>query len=137
MIHKTRSRGWSGLVKGTHGWLVGLSISLTACAPFIEVMQVDPEQAQQLRSEMDILPVRSVEASEYTTVGSVSATSCKAMLWDPDASEEDATNQLLYKAAQQGADAIYDLSCSDFEGTSLSTNCWNTLTCTAIAVRRN
>ena len=79
----------------------------------------------------------SLEAEEYRVIGSVSATSCKAMAWDPDASEEDATNQILYKASELGADAIYDLKCGELKGTSFSENCWNSLTCKAVAIERD
>jgi hypothetical protein len=111
--------------------------TLGACTPFIEIIEVGPEQAQQLRSEIEIVRSGSLEADEYTMIGSVSATSCKARAWDPDASEEDATNQILYKASELGADAIYDLKCDELEGTSFSENCWNSLTCKAVAIERD
>ena len=63
------------------------------------------------------------------------ATSCKQLLWDPPATVEDATDQLRFKARTARANGIMDVSCGQKEGTSLSKNCWETVTCNATAIQ--
>ncbi len=118
-----------------------LAISLAAallvsgCGPFVEVVKVDEPAARDLRSRIKIYPADALATGQYKILGSVSAISCKSMFWDPDATPENATEQILLKVEQQGGNAITNLICDPKAGTSLGKNCWNTVTCHASAIR--
>ena len=128
-------RGAKSLYRASLVCIASVLLALEGCAPFVEVIQVEEQQAKQLQAKVRIIPSGELKPGEYTSLGPVLATSCKLMLWDPDSSPEDATNQLLYKAEQKGANGLYNVNCGPMEGTSLSKNCWNSFRCTATAVK--
>lgn len=45
--------------------------------------------------------------------------------------------RLLLLASQKGANGIADLKCDPKEGVSFATNCWETIRCTAQALKVN
>lgn len=117
-------------------WILFAMIVLTAgCGPFISVIKVDKQTAEKLREAIPLLSEGEIRNFRYERIGVLSATSCKSMFWHPAASEEDAVNQLRFKAERQGAEALSNLNCADTEGTSFQTNCWNTVTCRVVAIR--
>jgi hypothetical protein len=73
--------------------------------------------------------------NEYGVVNVVEGISCKNKMWDPAATKTDAINQAKYWAKQQGADAIMNLQCDLPRGTTNSYNCWESITCTAQAIK--
>ncbi|MGH8705068.1 MAG: Rcs stress response system protein RcsF [Burkholderiales bacterium] len=110
---------------------------LTACGPFIQVVRVadlPPEKQTALNA------VRFYEAAElaklsYEVVGEVTGNSCRNLLWDPSPSREDAVNQMRYWALERGANGLAEVHCEEPGGFSLATNCWESLTCKAKALR--
>lgn len=117
-------------------YLVSMA-ALAGCGPFIQVIRVEdlpPEKQSALRS------VRVYEAAQlgklaYDVVGEVTGNSCKGLLWDPPATREDAVDQMKYWARERGANGLTDIRCEEPRGTSLATNCWESLTCSAKALR--
>ena len=106
---------------------------LAGCGPFIDVVKLDAAERPKLRERL-----RYYEGSgppSHQVVQPIRATSCKQKLWDPPASQEDAIDQLRFKAAALGANGISNLTCDSPEGMSVSKNCWSGFTCRADAIK--
>ena len=117
-------------------WLfIAMMLSLEACGigPLVPVVNVDQDAAERLAKDV---PVYRNDADNYVVanVKRLEATSCKNKLWDKPASADDAISQLRYKASSIGANAITNPTCQQ-EGTSVVTNCWSSITCTAEALK--
>jgi len=61
----------------------------------------------------------------------IEVTSCKNQIYDPAPSREDAEFQLKFRALENYGNAIANIVCAPKQGTSLLTNCWESITCTA------
>ncbi len=112
-----------------------LICALGGCiGPLVPVVEVDDEIARDLRREVRIYPGGDLPTGS-TYIGPITATSCMNKLWDSPATTEDATNQILYKSRLMGGNAVNNLLCESMEGTNLAKNCWNSVTCHAVALR--
>lgn len=76
----------------------------------------------------DALPIGA------TTLGPVEGTSCKNTAWDPPPSEIKALEQLQIKAVEAGATGLTEVLYVKREF-SMVTNCWATITASAMAYR--
>lgn len=109
---------------------------LCAClGPLVPVVEVDQQAAESLRREIKIVDSHSDSVQEYDRIGPISALSCKNKLWSAAATEENAIDQLLFRARMAGASAVTNLRCKRDDNTSLETNCWSSVTCSAEALR--
>ena len=115
--------------------IIGLvGVVICGCGPFVEVIQVDPETAIKLRAEVPTVSRSELGSIEFDSLGTITATSCFSnFITDDPASQDDALDQLRYKASGIGANALFAPACRS-EGTSLATNCWSSITCTAEAL---
>ncbi len=116
---------------------VAALVLLAACGPFIPVIRV-ADLPPEKRTALNI--VRLYEPAElaklsYEVIGEVTGNSCRNLLWDPEPSREDALNQMRYWALERGANGLAEMRCEEPGGFSLATNCWESLTCTAKALR--
>jgi hypothetical protein len=124
-------------VKSRGRFLTSLSLLtvLAGCGAFVPIQSPDsvgPTVANTAAS----LPVLSADAAKgLKGLGEVVGYSCKNLLWDPAATPGAATLQVKLAAAQRGATAITAPSCSE-GGVSLGTNCWQSYTCKATALRQ-
>jgi hypothetical protein len=73
----------------------------------------------------------------YEIIQIVEGNSCQNKIWDPPAMRAAAIDQIKFYAHEMGAEGISDVRCSDREGTSVRTNCWELISCTANAIRLN
>lgn len=113
-----------------------LSIFHLSCfGPFVRVIDVDEAAAEKLKSEVKIYDSSELKNVKYERIDSIDATSCMNKLWDPPASEENAISQLRYRAVSLGGNGITNLLCGKEAGTSLRTNCWNSITCRGVAIK--
>jgi len=71
---------------------------------------------------------------DYEIVSVVEGHSCKNRISDPPASRTAAIEQLKYFAAKQEANGLSEVRCHAREHTSIDTNCWDLITCTANAL---
>ena len=117
------------------GVLVAGCFNLPLHGPFVEVIKVDQLTAEKLKTEIPVYDRDQLKGVRYKVVQPLEATSCKNMLWDPPPTEQDATDQLRFKARTVRANGMMNLSCFTKEGTSLSKNCWQSFTCNAIAIQ--
>ena len=107
---------------------------LVGCGPYIEVVKLDENSAERIRTQVQAYRSDQLNPGEYRVLEPISATSCKNLLWDPPASQADAINQLRAKAQQLGGNGILNPGCGGMEPTSLANNCWQSITCSATAI---
>lgn len=118
--------------------LIPLLWLLTGCVgAFVQVIELDEKQIKALDRTMPVFLTADLKGIDFDFLGSVNATSCfNNLVTDDQSSKNDAMNQVKYKASIMGADAVINPICSK-EGTSLSKNCWTSITCEAAAIRIN
>jgi hypothetical protein len=112
-----------------------LALLCTGCVgPLVPVTRVADSTATELQQT---IPTYGAVATppKAAVLGPLTATSCKNKLWDKDATDEDATNQLRLLSRQRGGNAVGNLVCENMQGTSLATNCWASVTCTGTAIK--
>ena len=108
---------------------------LTSCiGPLVPVVRLDQNSKVRLTNQVKVYYVAEPIEGIVSTLGSITATSCKNQDTDPDSTEEDATAQLRYKSLQSGGNAVLNVVCES-EGTSFAKNCWNSVTCRGTAAR--
>jgi hypothetical protein len=130
MSEARRSGAWVGI-----GAVALVAAVAGGCAPFVEVVKLDPTARAKARSEVKQYLPGEMPPS-HKVVQPLEATSCRLTLSDPPATNEDAIDQLHFKAAKLGANGLMDVFC-DSPGTfDLGKNCWSSIKCrgTAIAV---
>ena len=114
-----------------------LAASLWGCAPLIPVVKmsdISEEERHQLAG-VDIYTQTQLIGKKYTSLKSVEGNSCKLILGDPAPTESDAIHQARYHAMKMGADGITSPNCVYSPETSTSTNCWESITCFARAIK--
>ena len=111
--------------------------ALTGCSPFVEVVDLKavPEATRDASMQVRIIPLGMPVPAGIRMVGPVEAYSCKALLWDPPATQGNALQQLQLKALKMGADAVVNVA-FDLRGTDqYGTNCWQTVTASGFAAQ--
>jgi hypothetical protein len=98
----------------------------------IQTVEATGISVTEAASRITVLAVGDQKNME--SLGVVVGYSCKNKLWDRDATAEAALFQTKLAAAQRGASKISNLACSG-ESTSLGTNCWQSYSCSANALR--
>lgn len=118
--------------------LVGVfSALLNGCGPNIPVVKMD-DLSPQKRHELDKIEIFNqgqLMGKEYRILNIVEGISCKNKTWDHAATKNDAIYQTRYWAQQAGADGITSIQCDQPRGTTTSYNCWESITCTAEAIK--
>ncbi len=117
--------------------IIGLILS-SCSGPKVEVLNfstVEPEILAKA-SKLQIFKFDNVQPTpeivEY--IGELEAYSCKALAWDPPASQGNALKQLKIKAVKMGANGLIDIT-FDARGTDAwGTNCWETILASGTAV---
>lgn len=122
------------LLVGLYALFFGL---LTACGAMVPVVKQEELSAQQRREvhEVVILNTTQLVGKEFVVLNIVEGISCKNKTWDPAATRSDAIFQARYWAKQMGADGVTNLQCDHPRGTTTSYNCWESITCTAEAIK--
>jgi hypothetical protein len=106
----------------------------TGCQPFVEVVRLDEAARVKARSEVkQYLPGEL--PPNHKVVLQIEATSCRFGLGDPPASNEDAIDQIRFKAAQIGANGITDVFCDSPGAFDLGKNCWSSVKCRGTAIQ--
>lgn len=109
-------------------------ISGCATGPFVPIHSVESTGLRAVGAAAAVEVLSPEHATSMQSLGEVVGHSCKNMIWDPVATAEDATFQVKISAAKKGASAVTGLVCT--EGSfSLITNCWQSVTCKAIALQ--
>jgi hypothetical protein len=113
--------------------------ALTAnCAhPRVEVVKVKPTEAEKLRKQIALYESENMRGITYRVLEPLEATSCRLTgdFWYPAASEQDATDQLRFKAAELGANGLLNMSCGRKYRSSYTKSCFEAIACNAAAIR--
>jgi len=72
---------------------------------------------------------------KFKILNIVEGISCKNKTWDPAATKTDAIIQARYWPQEMNADGISNLQCDHPRGTTTTYNCWESITCTAEAIK--
>lgn len=86
-------------------------------------------------ARLDAMPVLQDDGTPRQSIEQVEGVSCRRAYKGMPASWEDAVRRTKYRALQKGANAIADLSCERPQGRSFTTLCFESIRCTAQAVK--
>lgn len=112
-------------------WMVLMLPVLAGCGPGMTVTKVDSATAVQLDNSVKVID--GAPPAGARLIGNVEATSCKNKAWDATPTRENAIVQMKAVTQQRGGNAIANVYCEPPMGTSLGTNCWSSIRCTATA----
>ena len=119
-------------------YLLTLTIFLPGCiGPMVPVVKMDEVPLAQKREVLSI-PIYNESqliGKDYQIINVVEGISCKNKTWDPAATKTDAINQAKYWAYEMGAEALMNIQCEHPRGTTTTYNCWESITCTAQAIK--
>jgi uncharacterized protein YbjQ (UPF0145 family) len=117
--------------------LLIVALLLSGCGAMVPVVKQEELTAQQKRevNEVAIFNSSQLVGKDFTVLKIVEGISCKNKTWDPAATRSDAIFQARYWAKQMGADGIANLQCDHPRGTTTSYNCWESITCSAEAIK--
>lgn len=117
--------------------LLIVALLLAGCGAMVPVVKQEELTAQQKRevNEVAIFNSSQLVGKDFTVLNIVEGISCKNKTWDPAATRSDAIFQARYWAKQMGADGITNLQCDHPRGTTTSYNCWESITCSAEAIK--
>jgi uncharacterized protein YbjQ (UPF0145 family) len=113
-------------------------ITLSGCVgPLVPVKNIDelPVSTKRDVLAMAIYNESQLIGKQYRVINIVEGISCKNKTWDPAATKTDAINQAKYWAHEMGADALLNIQCEFPRGTTTTYNCWESITCTAQAIK--
>ena len=114
-----------------------LAVSVSGCGAMVPVVKMDDISAEQRRAvnEIAIYNQTQLMGRKFKVVNIVEGISCKNKLWDHAATRSDAIYQARYWAAQMDADGIANIQCDNPRGTTTTYNCWESITCSAEAIK--
>ncbi len=114
-----------------------LAVLVTGCGAMVPVVKMEDIPAEQRRAvnEIAIYNQTQLIGRKFKVMNIVEGISCKNKMWDHAATKSDAIFQARYWAQQMGADGIANLQCDHPRGTTTTYNCWESITCTAEAIK--
>lgn len=118
--------------------VASFTAALTGCiGPLVPVVRPDQlsPRAQSELSRVRIYHEAQLANLDFEVLAFVEGHSCQNKLWDQAATREAAVEQLRTRAVQVGANALTSVECGAREPTSVRTNCWELISCTAEALR--
>ena len=122
-------------MKQVVGFLVaGALFGCGAFVPTVDLTALSASEKHEVR-KIGIYDQNLLQGKSYKILNIVEGHSCKNKTWDPPATRTAAIDQLKYFAYESGANGISDVQCSNRERTSLTTNCWDLISCTANALK--
>ncbi len=116
-----------------------LTVTLFGCAgpgrigigpkvPVVDIKNLDSVTKTRL-DEIKVVSANRDKSGKI--IKKVEVTSCRNQIYDPAPSREDAEFQLKFRALENNGNAIANIVCAPKQGTSLLTNCWESIACTA------
>ena len=114
-----------------------LAAIVSGCGAMVPVVKMEDIPVEQRRAvnEITIYNQAQLIGRKFKVLNIVEGISCKNKVWDHAATKSDAIFQARYWAQQMGADGIANLQCDSPRGTTTSYNCWESVTCTAEAIK--
>jgi len=117
-----------------------LALLLSGCVGTLVPVKNMEEMSPELKSKVLLMPIYNESQlfqKKYNIINIVEGISCKNKAWDPAATKTAAINQAKYWAYIMEADALLNIRCDHPRGTTKSYNCWESITCTAQAIKIN
>jgi uncharacterized protein YbjQ (UPF0145 family) len=116
--------------------LVSASL-LAGCGSFVPVAKIDELPPDQKHAVHGVKIYNTVQLmnKKFEVLSIVEGNSCQNKLYDPPATRANAIEQTKFFAHELGANGITNVQCGSREGTSLRTNCWELISCTAEAIK--
>lgn len=105
---------------------------LTACAP---IVKIDEDARIRLRQQIKVYNPEELPGMKYNSLGAIDGISCMAKTSEPPASKEDAIDLLRYRSRALGGNGVTGVTCQQPQGLTLSPDCWNSVTCNAVAIQ--
>ena len=120
-----------------HVLILILAALASGCGAMVPVVKMEDISVEQRRAvnEVTIYNQAQLIGRKFKVINIVEGISCKNKVWDHAATKSDAILQARYWAQQMGADGIANLQCDHPRGTTTSYNCWESITCTAEAIK--
>ncbi|HEX2648997.1 MAG TPA: hypothetical protein VHN19_03560 [Burkholderiales bacterium] len=116
--------------------LAGAVALLGGCAlPNPTKMERLDDIPEAMVAQLDAMPVLQDDRVPRVSIEEVEGVSCRRAWKGMPASWDDAVRRTKYRALQKGANAIADLSCERPQGRSFTTMCFESIRCTARAVK--
>jgi hypothetical protein len=117
--------------------LITTASLITGCGALVPVAKIDELKIETKRKvlSMPIYNESQLTGKKYTILNYVEGISCKNKTWDPAATKTDAINQAKYWAYEMGAEGMLNIQCEQPRGTTTTYNCWESITCTAQAIK--
>ena len=114
-----------------------LTALISGCGAMVPVVKMEDIPVEQRRAvnEVAIYNQTQLTGRKFKVINIVEGISCKNRLWDHAATKSDAIFQARYWAQQMGADGIANVQCDNPRGTTTTYNCWESVTCTAEAIK--
>lgn len=113
------------------------TLALAGCGSLVPTVDIDKLAPEQRRAvdAVQIFNQAQLAGRQFRVLNIVEGISCKNQSWDPAATRANAISQARYWAAMAGANGITNLQCDHPRGTTLTYNCWESITCTGEALR--
>ena len=110
---------------------------LAGCGAMVPTIKLDEMPVEQRRAvnALEIYNTTQLIGRNYSIITIVEGISCKNKVWDHAATKTDALFQTKHWAREAGADAITNVQCDSPRGTTVTYNCWESVTCTAEAIK--
>jgi Putative heavy-metal-binding len=114
--------------------LVLAALALGGCSTFMDMQDASNPAIVQKATTLPVYMAGDPNTPKNVRIiGPASGNSCKYLPTDPNASETAALQQLRLKALALGATAVVEVRYAH-GGTSLATNCWQSVTASGVAV---
>jgi len=117
--------------------LVVSGLLLSSCGSFVpttNLANLSPAERQAI-NKIEIINQTQLFNKKFKVLNIVEGHSCQNKVYDPPATRAGAIEQMRYEAFQIKGDGITNIQCSGKEGTSLRTNCWELVSCTAEVIK--
>ena len=110
---------------------------LSGCGALVPVVKMDEISTEKRREVNDVAIYNQTQliGKNFKVINIVEGISCKNKVWDHAATKSDAIFQARYWAQQMGANGVANLQCDHPRGTTTTYNCWESITCTAEAIK--
>ena len=112
-------------------------VLLSGCGAMVPTVSMEKMPIDQRRAvnDVEIYNQSQLVGKEYKILMIVEGISCKNKIWDHAATKTDAIFQAKHWAREAGADAVTSIQCDHPRGTTTTYNCWESITCTAEAIK--
>jgi hypothetical protein len=114
-----------------------LTLFVAGCGALVPTIKLDEMPVEQRRAvnALEIYNTTQLIGKNYSILTIVEGISCKNKVWDHAATKTDALFQAKHWAREAGADAITNIQCDSPRGTTVTYNCWESVACTAEAIK--